>query len=414
MRRGERRQLGVDEILADLAQAQAAPPQGRVLLGAQIGEAEGLVGSRVQGAHDDPPFAEGLEHVRVRLRLLLQGGRVGALEEEELRAEQARALEVVGRRPLGVIDCADVGQQFHAVPVVGRALAGGSGERHRAPAGALLQQRDLLRGRRDDDLADAAVQGQDLAVAHAHDARGLHNGGDPQLGRQDRRVRGRPPHLGDDALDGAGVEGSGLSGGQVVGDQDHLAVQCGHPGLGEAPQLAGRPVADVVEIGGALGHVAAEAPQHLRVLLDRRVDGRGHAHALLELLVDGLGQAAVRREFGGRLQDRLGLLGSGLLAGFQARGDGGERLADAGAVRRRIRAGGLCGVHARRGLDEGGRSRSCARRHAYAVQNSVLAHELTPCPDRGTAGRPGSRGPLRRCRRQWTGSQRLRASRRAS
>ena len=84
-------QLRVDEILTPLAQAQAAHAQGGVLLGTQIREAQRLVRASIQGAHDNATITEGLQDLRVGVRLLLQRGSVRAFQEQELGAEQARA-----------------------------------------------------------------------------------------------------------------------------------------------------------------------------------------------------------------------------------------------------------------------------------------------------------------------------------
>ena len=69
---GQSLQLSVDEILAHLAQAQAAHAQGGVLLGTQIREAQRLVGARIEGTHDDATVTEGLQDLRVGVGLLLQ------------------------------------------------------------------------------------------------------------------------------------------------------------------------------------------------------------------------------------------------------------------------------------------------------------------------------------------------------
>ena len=74
-------QLRVDEILTPLAQAQATHTQGGVLFGTQIREAQRLIRARVQGTHDNATITEGLEDLRVGVRLLLQGGSVRTFQE---------------------------------------------------------------------------------------------------------------------------------------------------------------------------------------------------------------------------------------------------------------------------------------------------------------------------------------------
>ena len=124
-------QLRVDEILTPLAQAQAAHAQGGVLLGTQVREAQRLVRASVQGTHDDATVTEGLQDLRVGVRLFLQRGRVRAFQEQELGAEQARPLQVYLGSLERVVDRTDVGQELHGVAVEGRALAGRAGQRLR-------------------------------------------------------------------------------------------------------------------------------------------------------------------------------------------------------------------------------------------------------------------------------------------
>ena len=399
---GQRLQLRINEVLAHLAQAQAAHTQGRVLLGTQVSEAQRLVGTRVEGTHDHATRSEGLQDLRVGVGLLLQRRGLRTLQEQELRAEQARALKVELRGLHRVVNRADIGQELDGVAVVGRALAGRTGQGERAATRAFLEQVHLVVGGGDDHLADATVEGQHRTFGDTHDARGLHDRGNTQLGGQDRRVRGGAADLGDDAENGIGVQGRGLGGGQIVGHEDDGAIKGRDAGLGQAAKLADRAIAHVVEIGRALGHVAAQAAQHLRIVLDSIVDGLSDAQTHLELLVDGLGQAAVTRELSGGLQDRLRLLRRVRGALFQASGNGSERLADTRAVGGSIDTARLRRVNTGGGLDDRGGGCCGTGGDADAVQDVVRRHQFTPGRGRARAAQRASRAPHPRNHPRWT------------
>ena len=388
---GQSLQLRVDEVLSHLAQAQAAHAQGGVLFGTQIREAQRLVGARIEGTHDDATVTEGLQDLRVGVGLLLQRRGLRTFQEQELRAEQARALEVELRGLHRVVNRADVGQELDGVAVVGRALAGRACQGERAATRAFLEQVHLVIGGGDDDLADTTVEGQHRAFLDTHDALGLDDRRDAQLGSQDRRVRGRTTDLGDDAEDGLRVR-------QVACHEDDGAIEGRDAGLGQATQLADRAVAHVVEVGRALGHVAAQAAQHLRVVLDSVVDGLGDTEALLQLLVNGLGQATVTRELGGGLEDRLRLFRGVCGAVTQTSGNGRERLTDTRAVGGSVDAARLRRVDTGGGLDDRGGSCSGTGGDADAVQDVVRRHQLTPGRGRARAARRASRAPRPRNR----------------
>ena len=86
------------------------------------------------------------------------------------------------------------------------------------------------------------------------------------------------------------------------------------------------------------------------------MDGLGDTEALLQLLVNGLGQAAVTRELGGGLEDRLRLFRGVCGAFAQTSGNGRERLTDTRAVGGSVNAARLRRVDAGGGLDDRGGS----------------------------------------------------------
>ena len=181
-------------------------------------------------------------------------------------------------------------------------------------------------------------------------------------------------NLGDDAQDGLRVQRRGLGGSQIAGHQDDRALERGHARLGQATQLADRTVAHVVQVGRALRHVAAQAAQHLRVVLNSVMDGLGQTQTLLELLVNGLGQTAVARELSRGLQDCLRLFRRLCRALTQARGNGSKRLTDARAVGGSINAARLRRVNAGCRLDNRGGRSSGTGGNTDAVQNVVRRH----------------------------------------
>ena len=215
-------------------------------------------------------------------------------------------------------------------------------------------------------------------------------------------MRGGAADLGDDAENSVGVQRRGLGGSQIVGHEDDGAIESRDAGLGQATQLADRAIAHVVQVGRALGHVAAQAAQHLRVVLNRVMDGLGDTQALLQLLVNSLGQAAVTRELGGGLQDRLRLLRRVRGALFQASGNRSERLADTRAVGGSVNAARLRRVNTGGGLDD--RRGGCCGTggDADAMQDVVRRHQFTPGRGRARAAQRASRAPHPRNHPRWT------------
>ena len=81
--------------------------------------AQRLVGAGVEGAHHHAPAAERPDRLLVGLRLLVLGRRLGAVEEEELAAQQAHPVGARRHGGADVAGAADVGGHLH-VPSVGR------------------------------------------------------------------------------------------------------------------------------------------------------------------------------------------------------------------------------------------------------------------------------------------------------
>ena len=221
-----------EQVLAGLGEAQAAAAQRGIFLLPKVREGQRLVGACVEGAHHHAAGAKRLQHLRVRLRLLLHRRRGLAVQEEELGAEQAGTLEVLRGRLLRIFCGADVGQKLDLRAVPGRALAGRSGQRSGAATGALLELFHVRGVGGDDDFAHAAVEGN-LRRVHNRvgDALDLHRARDAQLRGKDRGVRGRAAGLGDNAQHQVLVQRRGLRRREVVRDQNGRGFQVRHPRL---------------------------------------------------------------------------------------------------------------------------------------------------------------------------------------
>ncbi|MPN36480.1 hypothetical protein SDC9_183989 [bioreactor metagenome] len=179
----------------------------------------------------------------------------------------------------------------------------------------------------------------------------------------------RATGFGDDPQHGVLRQRRGLGRSQIVRDQDRRRLQIRDAGGREPAQLTDRPVADVVEIGDALGHVSADLGQHHRVLFDRIVHGLGDTGALLEFLVDRLGQPTVARQLSCRLEDRLGRLGRVLGLGQQCLRHSLHGISHPLTVSGGIGAGWLGGVHTRGRHNQYGGSGRRTGRNPNTVQD---------------------------------------------
>ena len=122
--------------------------------------------------------------------------------ERRAAAALATDYEAQGRQTgemlVRIIEGADVGQYLDRVPVAGGTGADPVGLQF--DAGPVTGHEGLggLGGRFCDDSPGAAVQPDPSWRGRQH-ARGLHDGGDPELGGDDGRVGGRAAGLCDDA-----------------------------------------------------------------------------------------------------------------------------------------------------------------------------------------------------------------------
>jgi hypothetical protein len=186
---------------------------------------------------------------------------------------------------------------------------------HRCPGNGFV--------RLNEDLAGVAVHQNrrtcgDLGeIGHRDDAR------DAELAGDDRGVAGRSAEPGREG-DGQLVEAGGVGGGEIVGDQHRRLGRMWYAGLRPAGEFGDDPVADVVQIGDALGHQAAELGEQRGELVSRggtRVDSVG---AGLDPLRRRRAQAAITGQVGGRAEHLGGRTGGESGALGESSGDGGR------------------------------------------------------------------------------------------
>ena len=103
------------------------------------------------------------------------------------------------------------------------------------------------------------------------------------------------------------VEGRGVSRSQVACDQHERLVAHRHAGGRHAAQLCDDTLSDVVEVGGALGHVAAECDQHLLELAERLLHCEFGVHTSTDARGNVVCKGRVLRHQGSGLQHILRL-----------------------------------------------------------------------------------------------------------
>ena len=122
----QRAQLLVEQFRAHLAQADAAQAQHRVGLGRQGQVVELLVAAHIDGTDDHRAFGHGIEHGLVGAALLGLVRRGGAVDEQELAAQQADAVGTLGQGLGGFLGTGDVGGNLDHLAIAGAgALLGG-------------------------------------------------------------------------------------------------------------------------------------------------------------------------------------------------------------------------------------------------------------------------------------------------
>ncbi len=255
----QRPQLGAEDIRLLEADADGPVAHGGVLLplDAEVGGL--LVAAQIQGTHHHRPGSQPGQHLLIDLKLSLLGGEIGAVQVDELAAEQPNAAAPPGNHRVDVPQTADVGAHQNLVAALGHRLAvlirlqrGLVGQK-RLPAPGEVRPGGLVG--MGEHLAGGAVDGHKaglgqlgVVVPHAHDA------GDAQGTGQDDGVGGGRAQLGDKARHPVFIQPDGLAGQQVLRRHNHrLLGELG--GIRDALEHPDQPVAHVRDIGGAGLHI---------------------------------------------------------------------------------------------------------------------------------------------------------------
>ena len=136
--------------------------------------------------------------------------------------------------------------------------------------------------------------------------------GDAELSGDDRGVAGGAPLLRHQCDHQGRVESRGVGGGEVLGHEHRRTLGRGDAGLGLPDQVGGHPLADVAQVGDALGHQATHLREHAGEVLDAAVHRVEQRVAVAEVLAHRgaqplvLGQAGARGQHLGRSPGRLG------------------------------------------------------------------------------------------------------------
>ena len=259
-----------------------------------------LVAAHVERADDDRSALERAGDLAVGVELLLLGGKLGGVHEQELGAEQADGLGVVIERVGHVIGVADVAGDdlLNAVGSHGRLTAEGLEGRllgsERLGLGGVGGERLLVGIGLDDTLT--AIDDDGHAVAQRGAAVGdRKNGRDLERAGDDRGVRRAATGLGDDAGYVSLVDRSGHGRRKVVHDNDGVLGQDGEVDDLLAQQLSQNAGADVGDVGRAQAeHLVIHGQEHVlehgrgvheRLLgagtaVNGGVNGVGHARIL--------------------------------------------------------------------------------------------------------------------------------------
>jgi hypothetical protein len=136
-----------------------------------------------------------------------------------------------------------------------------------------------------------------------------------------------------------------------MGDDDTRDVEVGHARVLVTEQPCDSTVSDVLEVGDPLGEVAAERLELRGILLDGGGDRGGGAGAGGEQLADGLLQAPVTGDEGGRREDLLGRLVGGRGALLERHRDRLEDVLDPLVLGRGVGGGRFVGRRAHRRAD---------------------------------------------------------------
>ena len=265
---------GVRRVGADRAEAE----EGVAFLG-EVQVRDRLVAADIEGADDHRARAGQACRRGEDLGLLVLGGRLRAVHEQQLGAEEADAFGARGERVLHLGERRDVGADLDAPAVGRRGVAGGRAldplpDRPQRGALRVVELRHRGRGI-GDHQAPLAVDDDLLPVPQGADSVGdADDAGDAEGTGEDHGVRGGAAAGEDEPLEAGLVEGEEVRGAQGLGDDDGVAregdaVVAGRAGI----EGANEELPDVAQVEHALGeHGAAGIAQDRGKVLH----GRGH------------------------------------------------------------------------------------------------------------------------------------------
>ena len=214
-------------------------------------------------------------------------------------------------------------------------------------------------------------------------------------------MTGRPATSGGDAYDQLGIKPHGFGGREIVGKQNSWGGDIRDARLWQTAQLANRAVANIVEVGDTFSHVAAEACEELRVVLNGIVNCLGDAGARLEFLHHGLGERPIGSQLRSGLQNRACLRAGVLSLLLQRLCDVGHRRADALTIGDGIGRRRLLSINSRGGEYLYYFSAGRTGRDTDAIDDSVLLVHCFRSPFRDLCGETPSvvvcRGVIQEC-----------------
>ena len=254
-------QLGAEDILADQTESDGTDAEERVHLLCELIVVELLVTADIQCADDDRLAVEAFENLLVCGELgVFIGEVILALHIQEFGTEETYALTAVFINAFDILRAADVSDQEYLVAI------GGNGrfipERlqrflflqillaHRGIFCLLLfgrVQNDIAVDRIEDDLIPC-LGGIENAL-DADDCRNLEGS------CHDGAVAGTAADFGSEALGEFLVQGSGITRGEILGNDDYRGIEGCEIGNDLAAEVAFKTESNILDVRGALFHI---------------------------------------------------------------------------------------------------------------------------------------------------------------
>ena len=289
-------QLAPEDVRAVEADSDGPPAEERIGFAVALKVARHLVAPQIQRADDGLLSRAGLSgHGAVGLELLLFGRGGGAVQEEELRAEQPDAIGPAGLDRGHVFGTLDVRREDDGVAVErDRGLFAQQGELLLEQRPALLElavfEERLVGGVERQHAAVPVEQGVFAVVHRLEQGPQSHHRRNPHLAGHDGRVAGLAAGLGGESEHMLAVQQGRDTRCEIMGHQD--------AGLGEvlelvlvdrSGQVIQHPTGQIPQIGGPLPQVGViDRSQHGHVFLEDIMEGRLGAGVLVADLAHDL------------------------------------------------------------------------------------------------------------------------------